>query len=52
MLDVVQRVLPSGDASVHGSLCLGAAVVGGCVLWTSSCPQTGLETVDLLLIFV
>lgn len=53
MLDVVPWLLPSGDASVHQSLCLGAAVVGCCcVLWTSSCPKTGLETMDLLLIFV
>lgn len=47
-IDVVQRALPSGDASTH----LGAATVGCCVLWTSSCSKMGMETVYLVLIFV
>lgn len=52
MIDMVQRALSSGDASMHQSPCLSAAVVGCCALWTSSCSETGMETMDLIPIFV
>lgn len=52
MISVAQRALSSGDVSVHRSPCLGAAAVGCCVLWTSSCSKTGRQTTYLILIFV